>query len=94
MTYLGIEATNVQNEIDEFENKLGGIQKSISAIQDDMTAIRNYEPNEFVTVGKNLYIITANVSKGVSLIEGTNCRETTVMEQITNLLNIIASQNS
>ena len=94
LTYLGTEATNVQNEIDEFENKLGGIQKSISAIQDDMIAIRNYEPNEFVTVGKNLYIITANVSKGVSLIEGTNCRETTVMEQITNLLNIIASQNS
>lgn len=94
LIYLGTEATNVQNEIDEFENKLGGIQKSISVIQDNMTAIRNYEPNEFVTVGKNLYIITANVSKGVSLIEGTNCRETTVMEQITNLLNIIASQNS
>ena len=85
LTYIGTETSNIQDEIDEFENKIGNIAKSIALAQEGVIAKRNYSIGELVFIGNDLYEMTANVPYGNSLVNGTNCKKTTVAEKFNSI---------
>ena len=63
------------------------IKALIAPVLPSMVADTALAVNDFRIVGDTLYIVTAPIASGGTLTVGTNCRATTVGEQITALLN-------
>lgn len=68
-------------------NTYGTATKPIAYQMPMFTANKNLVVNDIVLIGNNLYIITAPISIGEQVINGTNAQYTTVGNLITQILN-------
>ena len=60
----------------------------IGAAEPGMVATRNYASGDLMIAGKNLYKATAAIATGEKIQPGTNCTETTVIEQLAAIYNL------
>ena len=77
LTYLGSEASNVQDEIDEFENGLNNVIGSIAFIENS-TAKTSHAIGEYVILNGIFCKVISAVSSGETLSFGTNIQATTI----------------
>ena len=77
LTYLGSEASNVQDEIDEFENGLNNVIGSIAFIE-NTTAKTSHAVGEYIILNGIFCKVIAAVSSGETLSFGTNIQATTI----------------
>lgn len=61
------------------------IQKLTQPTEDDMTANENIAINTFFMVGNNLYISTAAILTGETIIPGTNCTQLSLAQALNQL---------
>lgn len=54
--------------------------------EDDMTANANIASGRYFQIGNTLYISTAAIAAGETIVPGTNCRKTTIAEALNALL--------
>ena len=69
------------------EDKIKIVEAMLAPIENTATASANYSINDFLILGNELYIVTANISAGSTIIESVNVTKTTIGEQITAILN-------
>ena len=77
LTYLGSEASNVQDEIDEFESGLNNVIGSIAFIE-NQTAKTSHAVGEYIILNGIFCKVIASVSAGETLSFGTNIQATTI----------------
>lgn len=77
LTYLGSMASNVQDEIDEFESGLNNVIGSITFIENS-TAKTSHAVGEYVILNGIFCKVIAAVSSGETLSFGTNIQATTI----------------
>jgi len=77
LTYLGSEASNVQDEIDEFENGLNNVIGSIAFIENS-TAKTSHAVGEYIILNGIFCKVISAVSSGETLSFGTNIQATTI----------------
>ena len=77
LTYLGSMASNVQNEIDEFEAGLNNVIGSIAFIENS-TAKTSHAVGEYIILNGIFCKVIAGISSGETLSFGTNIQATTI----------------
>lgn len=61
---------------------INAILSIIAGVEQSMVVTKAYAEHDLVIVGNNLYVITSPVGSGSQLVTGTNCKQTTISEQI------------
>jgi hypothetical protein len=77
LTYLGSMASNVQDEIDEFESGLNNVIGSIAFIENS-TAKTSHAVGEYIILNGIFCKVIASISSGETLSFGTNIQATTI----------------
>jgi len=77
LTYLGSEASNVQDEIDEFEAGLNNVIGSIAFIENQV-AKTSHAVGEYIILNGIFCKVIASISSGETLSFGTNIQATTI----------------
>ena len=85
LTYLGTIASNVQDEIDEFESATNNIRASIAPIEGS-TAVMSHAVGSLIMFGDTLCKVTSAISVGETISIGSNVAVTTVAEQLQAIL--------
>lgn len=61
------------------------LEKLTAPTEDDMIANANIAANKFFMVGNNLYLSTAAIAQGASIVPGTNCTLTNLADALNTL---------
>lgn len=61
------------------------IDRLIIPPEDDMTASENIEDDTYFMIGKRLFLSTASIAQGETIVPDTNCTEMTVADAFNNL---------
>ena len=77
LTYLGSMASNVQDEIDEFEQGLNNVIADIAFIENS-TAKTNHAVGDYIILNGIFCKVIASISAGETLSFGTNIQATTL----------------
>ena len=89
LKYFGSEASDVQAEIDEFENVTYALNNAITALSESVapietgTASQNYAVGDYLLLNGQFCKVTAAIATGETITVGTNVAETSVGDEIT-----------
>jgi hypothetical protein len=85
LRYIGTVASNVQAEIDEFEESTRKIAGSIAMIETS-PATANHAVGSYLMLNNRLCKVTSAIATGEQIIVGSNVQYTTVAEELTAIL--------
>ena len=85
LRYIGSEASNVQDEIDEFEESTRRLASSLAMVETS-PATANHAVGDYLMLNNRLCKATAAIATGESIIVGTNVSYTTVADELKAIL--------
>ena len=85
LRYTGTVASNVQTEIDEFEESTRKLAGSLAMIETS-PAMANHAVGDYLMLNNRLCKVTAAIATGEQIIVGSNVQYTTVAEELTAIL--------
>ena len=85
---LLIYRASLQSQLDAISTQLmETVPGMIAGVEADFTATRNYTADDYFVVDQVLYKATANIANGATITPNVNCAETTVGEELVNIVN-------
>lgn len=85
LRYTGTVASNVQSEIDEFEESTRKLAGSLAMIETS-PATANHATGSYLMMNNRLCKVTSAIATGEQIIVGSNVQYTTVAEELTAIL--------
>ena len=85
LRYTGTVASNVQSEIDEFEESTRKLAGSLAMIETS-PATANHAVGSYLMLNNRLCKVTSAIATGEQIIVGSNVQYTTVAEELTAIL--------
>jgi hypothetical protein len=85
LRYTGTVASNVQTEIDEFEESTRKLAGSLAMIETS-PATANHAVGSYLMLNNRLCKVTSAIATGEQIIVGSNVQYTTVAEELTAIL--------
>lgn len=85
LRYTGTVASNVQSEIDEFEESTRTLAGSLAMIETS-PATANHAVGSYLMLNNRLCKVTSAIATGEQIIVGSNVQYTTVAEELTAIL--------
>ena len=86
LTYLGSEASNVQDEIDEFERVTNNILASIAPVETS-TASASHAIGSYIMLNNQFCKVTTAISAGETIAIGRNVTKTTLAQELLAIIN-------
>jgi hypothetical protein len=85
LRYIGTVASNVQTEIDEFEESTRKLAGSLAMVETS-PATANHAVGDYLMLNNRLYKVTSAIATGEQIIVGSNVQYTTVAEELTAII--------
>jgi hypothetical protein len=85
LRYTGTVASNVQAEIDEFEESTRKLAGSLAMIETS-PATANHAVGDYLMLNNRLCKVTASIATGEQIIVGSNVQYTTVADELKAIL--------
>ena len=86
LTYLGSEASNVQDEIDEFERVTNNILASIAPVETS-TASASHAIGSYIMLNNQFCKVTTAIAAGETIAIGRNVIKTTLAQELLAIIN-------
>ena len=85
LRYIGTEASNIQAEIDEFEESTRKLAGSLAMVETS-PATANHSVGDLIVYNNQLYKVTVSIASGEAIVVGTNVSATTVANELMAIL--------
>ena len=85
LRYIGTEASNVQAEIDEFEESTRRLAGSLAMVETS-PATANHAVGDLIVFNNQLYKVTVAIASGEVIVVGTNVQSTTIADELKAIL--------
>jgi hypothetical protein len=85
LRYISTEASNVQAEIDEFEESTRKLAGSLAMVETS-PATANHAVEDLIVYNNQLYKVTVAIASGEAIVVGTNVQSTTIADELKAIL--------